>query len=165
MSKRRCLKAKESSNLPWFNHSKDRARVLESYILISGKAFPFALNILWNLYTVSHLHNERYMLGKCKCHLFLCFSAICLQQKYPLSIPKESTHFKCPCCKTTNSYITDKSRRYQSQQMLYIWWKCAIQDFHWYMGHIFSSEDCIFNTYETVNESFVMSPICCWANL
>lgn len=83
----RCLKAKESNNLPWFNHSKDRARVLEPYILVSGKAF--ALNILWNLYTVSHLHNERYMLGKCKCHFFLCFSAIRLQQKYPLSKPNQ----------------------------------------------------------------------------
>lgn len=160
----RCLKAKESNNLPWFNHSKDRARVLEPYILVSGKAF--ALNILWNLYTVSHLHNERYMLGKCKCHFFFVSLPYVCSKNIPYQNPiKESTHFKCPCCKTTNSYTTDKSRRYQSQQRLYIWWKCAIQDFHWYMGHIFSSEDCIFNTYQTVNESFVMSPICCWVNL
>lgn len=87
MSKRGRLKGKQL-NLPWsfwFNHCKDGARVLEPYILVSDKAFPFALNILLNLYTVSHLDDEKYMLGKCKCHFFLCFSAICLQQKYPLS--------------------------------------------------------------------------------
>lgn len=168
MSKRRCLKAKESSNLPcsfWFNHSKDRAHVLEPYILVSGKAFPFALNILWNLYTVSHLDNERYMLGKCKYHfysLFLCHMSAA--KISPINTQSKNQHISnVPVVKQLT--VIDKSRRYQSQQRLYIWWKCAIQDFHCYMGHIFSSEDCIFNTYQTVNESFVMSPICCWVNL